>query len=58
MVLISTYTALMSMATGVLMGTFVLDEAWPEAPLMSLARRLSFLLLFAGVLTLNWHSDP
>jgi len=55
-VLISTYTALMSMATGVLMGTFVLDEAWPEAPLMSLARRLSFLLLFAGVLTLNWQN--
>ena len=31
-------------------------HATAQAPLMSLARRLSFLLLFSGVLTLNWQN--
>ena len=55
-VLISTYTALMSMATGVLMGMGVLDEAWPEQPLMSMLRHTAFGLISSGVLILNWNS--
>jgi len=53
-VLISTYCALFSMITGVLMGTIVLDEAWPVQWEMRLLRSLSFSLVFFGVLTLNW----
>jgi len=52
-VLISTYTSLVSMGTGVFIGMAVLDESWPAAPRMSLLRQLAFLLLFWGVLTLN-----
>lgn len=64
-VLISIYTALVSMATGVLMGVGVLDEAWPARPLMSMLRHLAFLLIVGGVWSLNWanikvgcHSHP
>ncbi|KAL3904780.1 MAG: hypothetical protein SGPRY_011162 [Prymnesium sp.] len=53
-VLISIYTALVSMATGVLMGVGVLDEAWPARPLMSMLRHLAFLLIVGGVWSLNW----
>jgi len=53
--LISTYTSLVSMGTGVFIGIVVLDESWPSAPRMSLLRQFSFLLLFWGVLTLNGH---
>tara|TARA_B110001452_G_C15212725_1_gene420608 strand:- start:462 stop:1799 length:1338 start_codon:yes stop_codon:yes gene_type:complete len=55
-VLISTYTALMSMATGVLMGMGVLDEAWPDQPLMSMLRHSAFGLISGGVLILNWNN--
>jgi hypothetical protein len=40
-VLISTYTSLASMATGVFIGIAVLDESWPTAPRMSLLRQAS-----------------
>ncbi|KAL1507267.1 hypothetical protein AB1Y20_008116 [Prymnesium parvum] len=53
-VLISIYTALVSMATGVLMGVGVLDEAWPARPSMSFLRHLAFLLIVGGVWSLNW----
>lgn len=53
-VLISIYTALVSMATGVLMGVSVLDEAWPTRPLMSFLRHLAFVLIVGGVWSLNW----
>jgi len=52
-VLISTYTSLTSMATGVFIGTIVLDESWPAQPRMSMLRQMAFLLIFWGVLTLN-----
>jgi len=52
-VLISTYTSLTSMATGVFIGTVVLDESWPAQPRMSMLRQMAFLLIFWGVLTLN-----
>jgi len=55
-VLISIYTALVSMATGVLMGVGVLDEAWPSQPLMSMARHFAFVLIFGGVWSLNWQN--
>ena len=55
-VLISTHTALVSMATGVFVGIVVLDESWPSRPIMSAARFLAFMLMIYGVLTLNWKS--
>jgi len=55
-VLISIYTALVSMATGVLMGVGVLDEAWPARPLMSTLRSLAFLCIIGGVSSLNWQN--
>ena len=41
------------MATGVLMGMGVLDEAWPSKPLMSMLRSLAFVLIVGGVCSLN-----
>jgi len=55
-VLISIYTALVSMATGVLMGVGVLDEAWPARPLMSMLRHLAFVFIIGGVASLNWQN--
>ena len=52
-VLISTHTALVSMATGVFVGIAVLDEAWPARPLMSVARLLAFVLMLTGACTMN-----
>eukprot|EP00967_Tisochrysis_lutea_P010306 scaffold11869_cov30-Tisochrysis_lutea.AAC.4 len=39
--LISTYTSLVSMGTGVFIGIVVLDESWPSAPRMSLLRQVA-----------------
>lgn len=55
-VIISTIMAIVSMATGVFMGMFVLDEAWPTRQRVSLLRSFAFLLLFIGVITLNWQN--
>jgi hypothetical protein len=52
-VLISTHTALVSMATGVFVGIGVLDEAWPARPLMSACRLLAFVLMLTGALSMN-----
>ena len=52
-VLISTHTALTSMATGVFVGIGVLDEAWPARPLMGAARVLAFVLMLTGACTMN-----
>ena len=52
-VLISTHTALTSMATGVFVGIGVLDEAWPARPLMGAARALAFVLMLTGACTMN-----
>ena len=52
-VLISTHTALVSMATGVFVGIGVLDEAWPARPLMSATRLLAFVLMLTGAYTMN-----
>ena len=41
------------MATGVLMGVGVLDEAWPAQPLMSMLRSLAFVFIVGGVCSLN-----
>ena len=51
--IISTHTALVSMATGVFVGIAVLDEAWPSRPSMSATRFLAFGLMIYGVFTLN-----
>ena len=52
-VLISTHTALVSMASGVFVGICVLDEAWPARPLMSATRALAFVLMLTGAYTMN-----
>ena len=52
-VLISTYSSLVSMTSGVFMGVVVLDEAWPTVPRTSLLREIAFFLIFWGVVTLN-----
>jgi multidrug transporter EmrE-like cation transporter len=55
-VLISTHTALVSMVAGVLVGIYVLDEAWPGRPMMSAMRYLAFLCMIYGVVSMNWSS--
>ena len=52
-VLISTHTALTSMATGVVVGIGVLDEAWPARPLMGALRALAFALMLTGACGMN-----
>lgn len=54
--LISTYTSLISMISGVFMGAVILDEPWPMAPRMSILRQLAFFLIFWGVVLLNGKS--
>lgn len=53
-VLISTHTALTSMASGVFVGITVLDEAWPARPMMSATRFLAFGFMVYGVIAMNW----
>ena len=55
-VLISTHTALVSMASGVFVGIVVLDEAWPARPMMSATRFLAFGCMIYGVITMNWSN--
>lgn len=55
-VLISTHTALVSMASGVFVGIVVLDEAWPARPIMSATRFLAFGFMVYGVLAMNWQN--